>query len=142
MKQMKSQIQWKRFLGWIRQSMTSIFCQQRCFSMSTFLTILAKKKKVLISFVTNQKIWKFNGISFVSVEGATHFFAVRVFISTDGIFEINGIFYFSEWLFYFATFFKVLFQSNFGRDGFFKTWNYFIPHLDEKLLHSVTSSMR
>ena len=32
----------------------------------------------------------------MSAEGATHFFAVRVFISTDGIFNFNGIFYFSE----------------------------------------------
>ena len=119
--EMKSPIQWKRFLGLIRQSMTNTFCQQKCFSILNFLTIQIEKKKALIPFGTTQKFRNFDGIPFVSTRCATHFFAVRVFISTDGIFNFNGIFYFSEWLFYFDTFLKVFFRSNFDH-GFFKKW--------------------
>ena len=120
---MKSSIQWKRFPGLIRQSIINIFCQQRSFSIFKFLILRIKKKKALIPFWTTQKFWKFNGISFVSTKTPTHFFACRVLISRDGILKVNGIFYFSEWLFYFASFLKLFFQSNFGRDGFFKTRN-------------------
>ena len=131
---MKSPIQWKRFLGLIRQSITNTFSQQRCFSMLTVLTLLTKTKKALGCINTTQKFWNFDGISFVSTKGATHFFAVRVFISTDGIFKVNGIFYFSEWFFYFASFLKVFFQSNFGRDGFSKTQNCLNACLNENWL--------
>ena len=137
--EMKSAIQWKRFHGLIRKSITNTLSQQMYCSILKFLIIRIQKKKALIPFGTTQKFWNFNGISFVSMETPTHFFWGRVLFSTDGISKVNGLFYFSEWLFYFASFLKGFFQSNFGRDGFFKTWSYMSTFWDEK---SYTSQER
>jgi len=56
----------------------------------------------------------------VHLKSWTHFFHYRVWISKDGIFQVNGLFYFPDQFFYFDNLEIEIFQSLFGRTDFLK----------------------